>query len=91
MRILDETLAAIEKAVADIRALHIPQADQPAWNEVGTAFDKLVAKLREVREAANAGDQTRTEQLAEELDPLGTEANTKADAFGFKDCGSSGS
>lgn len=88
VRLLDESLALTDKLTADIKALHVPQAEQQAFNDVLGSQEKLIAKARELREAAAANDETRAERLAEELDPLESEANKKADAFGFKDCGS---
>ncbi len=87
VRLLDEGLALQEKLVADIKALHVPQVHQAAWNDVVAAQEKVLAKGRELREAAAANDQTRAERIAEEVDPLEAEASKKADAFGFKDCG----
>ena len=34
------------------------------------------------------GNERRAEQLFDQLDTAGAESNKKADAFGFKDCGS---
>lgn len=88
VKALDDSLALYDKLVADFKTLHVPAAEQAAWNDILAANDKVAGLLREGRGAIAAEDETRAERLFEEVGTATADANKKADAFGFKDCGS---
>lgn len=88
VKVIDDSLALYDKLVADMKTLHVPVPGHAAWTEIQVTNDKVAGLLREARAAITARDLTRAERLFEQVGPASAEANKKADAFGFKDCGS---
>jgi hypothetical protein len=88
VKFLDQSLAVADKLVADLRGIAVPDSLKAAYDDVMASNDRLVALIRDARAAAQAGNERRAGQLFDQLDTATTEANKKADAFGFKDCGS---
>jgi hypothetical protein len=86
---IDQTLAINDKLVADLRALFVPEADRQAFEDVLAANGKVASTLNELKPAVQAGDQKKVETLGSNVDTAIADANKKADAFGFKDCGTS--
>ena len=86
VRSVSASLPIVEKAITDLKALHVPQSDKPAYDEFLTANDREVGLARDLREAASSSNGTRLLQMAEALDSAGLESSKKATAFGLKEC-----
>lgn len=87
---LDQAVGLAEKLSADIKAIPAPTTDKAKLDEVLSSLDALVAKGKEALAAAAANDQKKTVNLLNDIDQAGNASNAKADAYGFKDCGSQG-
>jgi hypothetical protein len=87
---LDKSIALAEKETADIKAVPAPTIDKAKLDEAFAANETALAKAKEAQAAAAAGDQRKTLELLDEVSTLGDTSNAKADAYGFKDCGSQG-
>ena len=87
---LEQSLALADKLVKDIKALPAPTTDKAKLDEALAANDTALAKGREALAAAAAGNQDKTIDLLDEVGKLGDASDAKADAYGFKDCGSQG-
>ena len=87
---LEKSIALAEKETADIKAVPAPATDKAKLDEAFTANEAALAKAKEALAAAAAGDQRKTLNLLDEVSTLGDTSNAKADAYGFKDCGSQG-
>jgi hypothetical protein len=85
---LDKSVVILEKLTADVKALPAPTVDKDKLDEMFKAVDVMIAKAKEAQAAATAGDEDKTFSLLTELDSLTNSGNAKADAYGFKDCGS---
>jgi hypothetical protein len=88
--LIDKAVDAGTRLTAQINALPQPHFDHEKLAEALAANEAILAKAKEAQASAHAGDQKKTVVLAEELDQLGTASDVKADAYGFKDCGSQG-
>ncbi|MDQ3679763.1 MAG: hypothetical protein M3378_04310 [Actinomycetota bacterium] len=86
VRSLDQLLAVVEKAIADLKTLHVPQPDKAAYDEFLTASDQQAGVVRDLRAAVAANDTSRTNQVTDALDSAGAEGARKAAAVGLKDC-----
>ncbi|MDQ3570572.1 MAG: hypothetical protein M3396_08125 [Actinomycetota bacterium] len=86
VRWLDQLLAVFEKAAADLKALHVPQADKAAYDEYLTAADQQTSAVRDLRAAVAANDKTRVNQVSGALESAAAESARKAAAVGLKDC-----
>lgn len=87
---LEKLQSIMSKLVTDIRALPAPSTDKPKLDEALAAFDASLAKLREAQTALDASQVKKMLELLNEFYELTDTANAKADAYGFKDCGSQG-
>ena len=79
----DQLVAFIEKFVADMKALHVPQGQQVAYGEYLAALDKVVAVLKDGRAAVTAADLNRLRQFERQADAVGAELERKANAAGL--------
>ena len=89
VRTLDTGIPLIERAVADIRALYVPEPDRAAFGDILNGFDRQLQYLRDARAAAAAGNRSRAMDALNRETDAEDSVNTK-DAFGMKDCGSGG-
>ena len=87
---LDKSIALADKLTSELKAIPQPSVDKAKLDEAFVSNDVALAKLKEAAAAAGANNQRKTVQLADEAVGLGDTANAKADAYGFKDCGSQG-
>ncbi len=87
---LDKSIALVDKLTAELKAIPQPTVDKAKLDEAFSSNDAAVAKLKEASAAAGSGDEDKTVTLLEEATVLGDTSNAKADAYGFKDCGSQG-
>jgi hypothetical protein len=88
---LDQTAALAEKLASDMKAVPQPTTDRDKLAAALSSVDALVAKVKEAQAAAAAGDEHKTLSLLDEVGEAGATSDAKADAYGFKDCGSQGS
>jgi len=84
---IDQTLSINDKLVSDLRSLYVPEADRPAFEDVLAANAKVVDALNALKPAVQSNDAKQAETLGNNVDSAIADANKKADAFGFKDCG----
>jgi hypothetical protein len=89
--LLDKSMPIIDKLQADFKAIPGPTTDKAKLDEVYSTLDALIAKFKDAQAAAAAGDQRKAVTVLNQVDEATTTANAKADAYGFKDCGSDGS
>lgn len=87
-KFLDITVDLAVKLTADVKAIPQPTTDKAKLDEVFTAQDQVLAKAKEAQAAVASGNEDKTFALLDELDVMTTGSNAKADAYGFKDCGS---
>lgn len=87
---LDQSIALVDKLTAELKAIPQPATDKGKLDEAFSSNDAAVAKLKEASAAAGSGNQSKTIDLLDEATELGDASNAKADAYGFKDCGSQG-
>jgi hypothetical protein len=87
---LDQSIALVDKLTAELKAIPQPTIDKGKLDEAFASNDAAVAKLKEASAAAGARDEDKTIDLLDEATVLGDTSNAKADAYGFKDCGSQG-
>jgi hypothetical protein len=85
-RFLDQVLPVVEKVGTDLKALHVPQSDKAAFDELLTLNDRETDLGRDFRAAAASNDLPRLQQLGEALDRASQESTRKAAAFGLKEC-----
>jgi hypothetical protein len=88
---LEKLIAVAEKGTADVKAIPPPVTDRAKLDEWLAANDGAITKAKEALAAATAGDERKTGSLADDLFEAGDTANAKADAYGFKECGTEGS
>lgn len=87
---LDQSIALLDKLTAALKEIPQPVTDKAKLDEAFSSNDTAVGKLKEAAAAAGQGDQEKTIALLDEATTLGDASNAKADAYGFKDCGSQG-
>ena len=85
VRSVNQSLPIVEKAVLDLKALHAPQPDKPAYDEFLSSNDREVDLARDLRDAGTA-NSSRLIDLAGALEDASLESSKKATAFGLKDC-----
>lgn len=86
--LIDTAVEVSVKLNADLKALPQPTMDKSKLDAAFAANDELIAKAKLAQAAAATGDEDKTFDALDELDEVQVEANAKADAYGFKDCGS---
>ena len=86
--LINATIPLAEKLIADLRAIPVPDAQRQAYDDVMAANDRLLGLFRDASTAAKTRNTKRLEQLYDQIDTASIDADKKADAFGFKDCGS---
>lgn len=74
-----------EKLAADLKAIPAPVTDKDKLDEVMAAFDKVAAKDKELLAVTTEG---AADDIVAASEALSTDAENKADAYGFIDCGS---
>lgn len=75
-------------ALSDLRALQPPEEDQATVDEMLDLVEHQIEIGEQIGEAAEDGDQDEVQRLADESDPIESEADEKARQYGLKDCGS---
>lgn len=80
-----------EKLFADIKALATPPGDESAVADMLAAQDKVIANDKDTRAAAQKGDAAAVDRHDTLNTALVTQANSKFDAYGLRNCGSLGS
>lgn len=75
-------------ALSDLRALQPPEEDQATVDEMLDLVKHQIEIGEQIGEAAEDGDQDEVQRLADESDPIESEADEKARQYGLKDCGS---
>jgi hypothetical protein len=88
---IDRTLAIAKRTDADMKAVAVPPGDEATMAELFSMEDRLTAQAEAVKAAAQRRDGRATLSALSDLDALSTQADAKADAYGFKDCGTGGS
>lgn len=86
VRSVNAGLPIIEKAVAELKALHVPQPDKATYDEFLTANDREIDLARDLREAATSRNGTRLLEVANALESASADSSRKAIAFGLKEC-----
>jgi hypothetical protein len=66
-RYLDESIATVEEAAADFRALEPPEDFGSRWNQYMQFVDEAVAKLHEFRDRTEGASVAEIGQLANEF------------------------
>ena len=87
---LEKLIQVAEKGTNEIKAVPAPVTDKAKLDEFLAANDGAITKAKEALAAAAAGDERKTQRLFGELFDAGDAANSKADAYGFKECGTEG-
>jgi len=82
-------IAIQEDALAKLRELQPPEADQATLDEALDLVGQQVEIGRQVAEAAKAADQAKIEELIAQIDPLNTQADQIATDYGLVECGKS--
>jgi hypothetical protein len=84
----DQFVGIYNKLIGDLKAVPVPPGDETGVREMLEASEKLTAKIGEFRDALANRDAARVTAISHELDPLGTAADAKFDAYGLGVCGS---
>jgi len=87
---IDKSGVILDKMLADIIAIPKPHTDSTKLTEYISSTERFIAKFKEGGAIAVSANERKFEQWVEELSELGDAADAKADAFGFKGCGSQG-
>lgn len=87
---LDQTIDIVTKATADLKAIPPPAIDKATLDSWFAENDKAIDLGKQVSTAAAQNNGSKVDDLLNQLDAQNTTVNSKADAYGFKDCGSQG-
>lgn len=85
---LEKSAARFEKLLNDVKAIPKPDFDRAKLTDALTSADQALAKLKEGGGVAGSGNERQLDRWFEELAEAFDLANARADAYGFKDCGS---
>jgi hypothetical protein len=84
---LGRIISVSEEIIDDIEAIEIPEDGRALFNEWFSLVKQITEKNRQMRAAAEDGDQERFQQLASEQQELDSRATDAARAYGFEVCG----
>ncbi|MDQ1402172.1 MAG: hypothetical protein QOG03_488, partial [Actinomycetota bacterium] len=87
---IDQTIDIIQKATDEIKAIPAPTIDKSTLDAWFTENTKAVDIAKQISTAASQNDDNKAGSLLDQLDSQSTTVDSKADAYGFKDCGSQG-
>jgi hypothetical protein len=76
-----------EEALADLKALKPPAADEATINEAYALLDQQLELGRQIEAAAKEGDQAKIQELVGEVQPIDSQADQIAQDYGLKECG----
>ena len=76
-----------EQAVADLRALKPPEADEAILNEAYDLLDRQIEIGKQIQAAAEAGDQAKIQELFPQIDSVNRQATQIAKDYGLVECG----
>jgi hypothetical protein len=85
----EKAVAIAEQQLAKLRALQPPAADQATLNEAYDLIEQQIELIRQVVEAAKAGDTATIDALVAQGEELEAQADAIAQAYGLTECGSS--
>lgn len=88
---LTDTIALAKKARSDFAALSPPADGEDIHEALLDSIDGSISAAEEALEAAEDGDLEKMGELLDKASDLGDEADEDADAYGFKECGTSAS
>ena len=86
-RHLDQGVALFEKLATDLKGLPVPPGDEAAVTSITTQIGNVAAKLRELGNAALAGDVKRVNALEKEGNAMVAELDQRFGAYGLTVCG----
>ena len=86
-RVIDQGVALFEKLATDLKALPVPPGDEATVARITTQVNNVAAKLRELGNAALAGDVKRVNALDKEGNAMIEELNRRFGAYGLTVCG----
>ncbi len=76
-----------EQAVADLRALKPPEADEAILNEAYDLLDRQIEIGKQIQAAAEAADQAKIQELFPQIDSVNRQATQIAKDYGLVECG----
>ncbi|MGH9276905.1 MAG: hypothetical protein ACRD12_02180 [Acidimicrobiales bacterium] len=86
-RAFNESVAVVTTMQSELEALPVPPGDESQVSEMWAAQSKAIEKLKELRDAFVARNESRATAVDLELGPLITASDAKLDAYGLGVCG----
>lgn len=87
--LLDKSLAMGSKLNADAKAIPQPEFEKPKLTAFYATWDEVLAKTRQLRDAAARNDEAAMEDVGQQVVELGATFSGQAGAYGFHECGQS--